>query len=92
MEHKIKILKDFLDKTLRSGGDFEEALFCLQNAPRSAEGMSPSHLFYGRIIRNPLLPELADSCDESAAGGAVQIEREKKRKNENNRRFDTNPL
>ena len=79
IECQVAIIRHHLDKTQRSGEDFLESWFCHQNTPRSCEGMSPAHLFYRRIIKNPLLPQLADGYDETASVDAVHANKEKKK-------------
>ena len=90
----MAIIKNLLDKTLRSDENFPRAWFCLQNTPHSSEGMSPAHLFYRRLVKNPLLHQLSDGYDETARGDALHANREKKKKkkNENKNSVDTNPL
>ena len=94
IERQVAIIKHILDKTLRSGESFQEAWFCLQNKPCSAEGISPTCLFYGRIVRNTLLPQLSDGHDEEARADALHanIEKRNMKNNENKNRIDTNPL
>ena len=90
----MAIIKNLLDKTLRSDENFPRAWFCLQNTPHSSEGMYPAHLLYRRLVKNPLLHQLSDRYDETARGGALHANREKKmkKKNENKNSVDTNPL
>ena len=94
VERQVGIIKHLLDKTQRSGENFKDAWFALQNTPRTTEGMSPTRLFYGRIIKSPKLPQLTDGLDENAGGDAIQANRERRKmkKNENKNKVDTNPI
>ena len=66
-------MKDLMDKCLRTGKSFEEALFCLQNTPQSAEQMSPAKFLYWRIVKNPELLQPDDGRVEEA-GGEVKLQ------------------
>ena len=56
--------------------------------------MSPARLFYGRIIKNPIIPQLTDGFDDTAGGDAIHANREKRKikKNYNKNKVDTSPL
>ena len=71
------MVKGLLDKTLKTGESFREAFFALQNTLRTAEGLSPARLFYGRIVRSPKLPQLQDGQDERADRDIIQAKRDK---------------
>ena len=94
VERSIGIVKDLLAKTQRSSESFREAWFALQNTPHTAEGFSPARLFYGRILRDPHLPQLEDDLDERVGRDTIQAnkERRKRKKNEEKRRLNTSPV
>ena len=80
-------------KCQQEGSDFEESLFKLQNNPRTAEGFSPSHSFFSRSVRDPMLPAIYDGKDEAAVGSSIleEKQRRKKKKNEDTSRTDNHP-
>ena len=83
IERSIGIVKYLLSKTLKSGESFREAWFSLQNTPKKLRGISPAILFYGRILRDPKLPQLQDDLDEGAGRDAIQAARDKKKRKKN---------
>ena len=70
-------------KSHRSGESFREVWFSLQNMPRTSEGFPPGRLFYGRILRDPHLPQLEDNLDERAGSDAIQAPKDKRKRKKN---------
>ena len=57
----------------------EEAMARLRASPSSIDGFSPSCLFFGRELRNPLLPAISDRQDEELLGKQRQITKDEER-------------
>ena len=57
----------------------EEAMARLRASPSSIDSFSPSRLFFGRELRNPLLPAISDGQDEELLGKQRQITKDEER-------------
>ena len=57
----------------------EEAMARLRASPSSIDGFSPSRLFFGRELRNPLFPAISDGQDEELLGKQRQITKDEER-------------
>ena len=76
-EKGLGILKKLLAKSSKSGEEFAENFFALQNMPRTAEGMSPAKILFHHDMCIPLLPGFDDGRDKIACGFQHHYDRER---------------
>ena len=68
-----------------NGDNFEDALSVFRATPRTADGLSPSRLFFMRQVRIPKLPCLDDQKDEELAGAQLRKEKDAQKTARNER-------
>ena len=78
-ERHIQVAKRMLDIAREEKVPVEEGMARLRASPSSIDGFSPSHLFFGRELRNPLLPAFSDRQDEELLGKQRQITKDEER-------------
>ena len=78
-ERHIQVAKRMLNIAREEKVLVEEAMARLRASPSSIDGFSPSRLFFGRELRNPLLPAISDGQDEELLMKQRQITKDEER-------------
>ena len=78
-ERHIQVAKRMLDIAKEEKIPMEEAMARLRASPSSIDSFSPSHLFFGRELRNPLLPAISDGQEEQLLSKQCQITKDEER-------------
>ena len=78
-ERHVQVAKRMLDIAKEEKIPMEEAMARLRASPSSIDGFSPSRLFFGRELRNPLLPAISDGQEEQLLGKQCQITKDEER-------------
>ena len=87
LKMSIQDVKNLLTKTKEAGEDFDLAFFEWRSAPTS-QGVSPAQLFFGRMIRSCVLPQLLEIPDKQKDAEERMINEQENRF----RRFTRHPL
>ena len=78
-ERHVQVAKRMLDIAKEEKIPVEEAMARLRASQSSIDGFSPSRLFFGRELRNPLLPAISDGQEEQLLGKQRQITKDEER-------------